>query len=96
MGVIILRAVVMKRPEQLVMLLQSLAALSSLIAVFIDLKTKPETEGSASMENQPKTSMILVTVNQGYTDAVTKEHGLRTESGAMVSSIGVEQMAHLI
>lgn len=130
----------------------SLAALSNLMAVFIDLKTKPETKGSASMENQPKTSMILVTVNQGYTDAVmdtarkagarggtiirgrwagdesfaqsygittlqeekelifivvpselrnrimdavTKEHGLRTESGAMVSSVGVEQLVHL-
>lgn len=129
-----------------------LTALSNLVAAFIDLKTKPETEGSGSMDNQPKTSMILVTVNQGYTgavmetarkagarggtiirgrwagdesfaqsygittlqeekelifivaptelrnrimDAVTKEHGLRTESGAMVSSIGVEQMVHL-
>lgn len=104
------------------------------------------------MDNQPKTSMILVTVNQGYTDAVmdtarkagarggtiirgrwagdesfaqsygittlqeekelifivvptelrnrimdavTKEHGLRTESGAMVSAISVEQLVHL-
>lgn len=129
-----------------------ITALSSLMAAFIDLKTKPETEGSGSMDNQPKTSMILVTVNQGYTDAVmdtarkagarggtiirgrwagdesfaqsygittlqeekelifivvptelrgrimdavTKEHGLRTESGAMVSSVGVEQLVHL-
>ena len=130
-----------------------LTALSNLLAVFIDLKTKqPETEGSGSMDNQPKTSMILVTVNQGYTDAVmetarkagarggtiirgrwagdesfaqtagittlqaekelifivvptelrnrimdaiAKEHGLRTEAGAMVTSIGVEQLVHL-
>lgn len=129
-----------------------LAALSNLVAAFIDLKTKSKTEGSANMENQPKTSMILVTVNQGYTDAVmdtarkagarggtiirgrwagdqsfaqsygittlqeekelifivvptelrnrimdavTHEHGLRTESGAMVSAVGVEQLVHL-
>ena len=129
-----------------------LTALSNLVAAYVGLKTKLETEGSGDMENQPKTSMILVTVNQGYTDvvmetarkagarggtlirgrwagdesfaqsygittlqeekelifivvptelrnrimdAVTKEHGLRTESGAMVSSIGVEQLVHL-
>lgn len=139
-------------PSRGIAFAMSLAALSSLIAAFIDLKTKPETKGSASMENQPKTSMILVTVNQGYTDAVmdtarkagarggtiirgrwagdesfarsygittlqeekelifivvptqlrnqimdavTREHGLRTESGAMVSSVGVEQLVHL-
>ena len=102
--------------------------------------------------NQPKSSMILVTVNQGCTDAVmdtarkagarggtiirgrwagdesfaqscgittlreekelifivvptelrnkimdavNREHGLRTESGAMVSAVGVEQLVHL-
>ena len=28
-------------------------------------------------------------------DAVAKTHGLRTEAGAMVTSIGVEQMVHL-
>ena len=104
------------------------------------------------MENQPKSSMILVTVNQGYTDvvmdtarkagarggtiirgrwagdesfaqasgittlqaekelifivvptdlrsgimdAISREHGLRTEAGAMVTSVGVEQLVHL-
>ena len=129
-----------------------LSAVSGLIAAFIDLKTKPESEGSEPMENQPKNSMILVTVNQGYTetvmetarkagarggtiirgrwagdesfaqssgittlqeekelifivvpteirnrimDAVSKEHGLRTEAGAMVTSIGVEQLVRL-
>ncbi len=129
-----------------------LSALSGLIAAFIDLKTKPESEGSEPMENQVKNSMILVTVNQGYTetvmatarkagarggtiirgrwagdesfaqstgittlqeekelifivapteirnrimDAVSKEHGLRTEAGAMVTSIGVEQLVRL-
>ena len=127
-------------------------ALSNLMAAFINLKTKTESEGSGSMENQPKSSMILVTVNQGYTDvvmdtarkagarggtiirgrwagdesfaqssgittlqeekelifivapteirnrimdAVAKTHGLRTEAGAMVTSIGVEQLVHL-
>ncbi len=101
------------------------------------------------MENQQKSSMILVTVNQGYTDvvmetarkagarggtiirgrwagdesfaqtsgittlreekelifivvpteqrngimdAIAKHHGLRTEAGAMVTAIGVEQL----
>ena len=129
-----------------------LTAVSGLIAAFIDLKTKSENEGSASMDNQPKTSMILVTVNQGCTDAVmdtarkagarggtiirgrwagdesfaqasgittlqaekelifivvptelrgkimdavSREHGLRTESGAMVSAVAVEQLVHL-
>ena len=129
-----------------------LAALSGLLAAYIDLKTKPESEGSEPMENQQKSSMILVTVNQGYTesvmetarkagarggtiirgrwagdesfaqasgittlqaekelifivvptdirnrimDAVSKEHGLRTEAGAMVTSIGVEQLVHI-
>lgn len=129
-----------------------LTAISGLVAAFIDMKTKVESEGSESMENQPKNSMILVTVNQGYTetvmetarkagarggtiirgrwagdesfaqssgittlrdekelifivapteirsrimDAVSKAHGLRTEAGAMVTSIGVEQLVHL-
>ncbi len=129
-----------------------LAAVSSLMAAYIGLKTKLDSEGSGSMDNQQKTSMILVTVNQGYTDvvmetarkagarggtiirgrwagdesfaesygittlqeekelifivvptdlrngimdAVTKNHGLRTEAGAMVSSVGVEQLVHL-
>lgn len=129
-----------------------LSAASNLIAAYIGLRTKLEPEGSGNMDNQPKTSMILVTVNQGYTDAVmdtarkagarggtiirgrwagdesfaqsygittlqeekelifivvptelrnrimdavTKEHGLRTESGAMVSAISVEQLVHL-
>ena len=130
-----------------------LSAVSSLLAAYIALKTKPESEGSAVMENnQPKSSMILVTVNQGYTeavmdtarkagarggtiirgrwagdesfaqssgittlqeekelifivapteirnrimDAVAKTHGLRTEAGAMVTSIGGEQLVHL-
>lgn len=104
------------------------------------------------MDNQQKSSMILVTVNQGFTDAVmdtarkagarggtiikgrwagdesfaetngittlqaekemifivvpteirnkvmdavTARHGLRTEAGAMVTAIGVEQLVHL-
>ena len=125
---------------------------SGLLAAFIDLRTKPENEGSGTMDNQQKTSMILVTVNQGCTgavmdtarkagarggtiirgrwagdesfaqsygittlreekelifivvptelrnkimDAVNREHGLRTESGAMVSAVGVEQLVHL-
>lgn len=129
-----------------------MTAVSSLLAAFIDLKTKPESEGSKNMDSQQKTSMILVTVNQGCTDAVmdtarkagarggtiirgrwagdesfaqasgittlqeekelifivvptelrgkimdavSREHGLRTESGAMVSAVAVEQLVHL-
>ena len=129
-----------------------LSALSNLMAAYIDLKTKPEREGTGSMDNQQKNSMILVTVNQGFTDTVmetarkagvrggtiirgrwagdesfaqssgittlqaekelifivvpteirnrvmdsiSKTHGLRTEAGAMVTSIAVEQMVHL-
>ncbi|MDE7262500.1 MAG: hypothetical protein K2N78_10665, partial [Oscillospiraceae bacterium] len=128
-----------------------LEALSSLIAAFIDMKTKVEGGTEEPMENQ-KNSMILVTVNQGFTDivmdtarkagarggtiirgrwagdesfaqtsgittlqaekelifivvptelrnkimdAIAKGHGLRTEAGAMVTSIGVEQLVHL-
>ena len=104
------------------------------------------------MDNQQRSSMILVTVNQGFTDAVmdkarkagarggtiikgrwagdesfaetngittlqaekemifivvpteirnkvmdtvTRQHGLRTEAGAMVTAIAVEQLVHL-
>lgn len=129
-----------------------LSALSSLMAAYIDLRTKAEGGEESSMENQQKSSMILVTVNQGTTgavmetarkagarggtiirgrwagdesfaqtagittlqaekelifivvptelrsgvmDAISKNHGLRTEAGAMVTSIGVEQMVHL-
>ena len=129
-----------------------LSAVSSLLAAYIGLKTKPEREGTGSMDNQQKNSMILVTVNQGFTDTVmetarkagvrggtiirgrwagdesfaqssgittlqaekelifivvpteirnrvmdsiSKTHGLRTEAGAMVTSIAVEQMVHL-
>ena len=129
-----------------------LTAVSNLMAAYIGLKTKLDSEGSGTMDNQQKTSMILVTVNQGYTDAVmdtarkagarggtiirgrwagdesfaesygittlqeekelifivvpaelrnsimdavTKSHGLRTEAGAMVSSVAVEQLVHL-
>ena len=128
-----------------------LEALSSLIAAFIDMKTKVEGGTEEPMESQ-KNSLILVTVNQGFTDvvmdtarkagarggtiirgrwagdesfaetsgittlqaekelifivvptemrnkimdAIAKGHGLRTEAGAMVTSIGVEQLVHL-
>ena len=127
-----------------------LAAFSNLVAAFIGMKTRVEEGGP--MENQQKSSMILVTVNQGFTDvvmdtarkagarggtiikgrwagdesfaqtagittlqaekelifivvpteqrngimdAIAKGHGLRTEAGAMVMAIGVEQLVHL-
>ena len=129
-----------------------LEALSRLLAAFIDMKTTSGGGTEKPMENQPKSSMILVTVNQGFTDivmdtarkagarggtiirgrwagdesfaqtsgittlqaekelifivvptelrnkimdAIAKEHGLRTEAGAMVTSIGVEELVRL-
>ncbi len=129
-----------------------LAAISNLLAAFIDLRTKVDDGEVASMDNQQKSSMLLVTVNQGFTDvvmdtarkagarggtiirgrwagdesfaqtagittlqaekelifivlptelrngvmdAISKTHGLRTEAGAMVTAIGVEQLVHL-
>lgn len=126
-----------------------LDALSNMIAVYIDMKTRVDGGGEEAMDNQQKNSMILVTVNQGYTDevmdtarkagarggtiirgrwagdetfvqavgittlqaekelifivvpselrngvmdAVTRQHGLRTGAGAMVTAIGVEQL----
>ena len=129
-----------------------LAALSNLLAAYIGLRTKEEGGEERPMENQQKSSMILVTVNQGFTDvvmdtarkagarggtiikgrwagdesfaqtagittlqaekelifivapmeqrnrimdAIAKEHGLRTEAGAMVMAVGVEQLVHL-
>ena len=47
-----------------------MTAVNGLIAAFIDLKTKPESEERGTMDNQQKTSMILVTVNPGCTGAV--------------------------
>lgn len=129
-----------------------LAAFSSLIAAFIGMKTRVEGGTEEPMENQQKSSMILVTVNQGFTDvvmdtarkagarggtiikgrwagdesfaqtagittlqaekelifivapteqrngimdAIAKNHGLRTQAGAMVMAVGVEQLVHL-
>lgn len=45
-----------------------LTALSSLVAAFVGLVTKTEKE--SDMEQQQKHSLILVTVNQGFTDTV--------------------------
>lgn len=129
-----------------------LTAVSSLLAAYVELKTKADGEGSERMNDQQKCSMILVTVNQGFTDvvmdtarkagvrggtiirgrwagdegfaqgygittlqaekelifmvvpteirnrvmdAITGQHGLRTDAGAMVTAIGVEQLVHL-
>lgn len=129
-----------------------LTALSNLLAAFICIKTKAELTEEGPMENQQRSSVILVTVNQGYTDivmetarnagarggtvirgrwagdesfakmsgittlqaekelifivvptesrngimdAIAKKHGLRSEAGAMVTAIGVEQLVRL-
>lgn len=45
-----------------------LAALSSLLAAFIGMKTRVERTGEEPMEDQQKSSMILVSANQGRTD----------------------------
>lgn len=63
-----------------------------MVAAFINLKTKVESEGGKSMENQPKNSMILVAADQGYTGAVMET---ARKAGAMVTSIGVEQLVRL-
>ena len=53
-----------------------LTAVNNLIASYISLRTAmqakqdKDTGGSDSMETQQKNSLILVTVNQGYTDVV--------------------------
>lgn len=129
-----------------------LSAVNSLIATFISLKTRKDSGGGGEMDKHQKSSMILVTVNQGFTDtvmdtarkagarggtiirgrwvgdesfaqsrgitslqaekelifivvateirskvmeAINREHGLESEAGAMVSAIGIEQLAHL-
>lgn len=130
-----------------------LTAVNNLVAAFVGLMTRSERDREDdSMEKQQKNSLILVTVNQGFTetvmdtarkagarggtiirarwtgdesfaqsrgittlqaekemifivvpteirnkvmDAVTRQHGLRTEAGAMVTAIAVEQLVHL-
>ena len=39
--------------------------------------------------------MVPTELRNKIMDAVNREHGLRTESGAMVSAVGVEQLVHL-
>lgn len=130
-----------------------LTAVNNLVAAFVGLMTRSERDREDdNMEKQQKNSLILVTVNQGFTetvmdtarkagarggtiirarwtgdesfaqsrgittlqaekemifivvpteirnkvmDAVTRQHGLRTEAGAMVTAIAVEQLVHL-
>ena len=49
-----------------------LAAVNNLLATFITLTTKTERDsgGDSGMEQHSKSSLILVTVNQGFTDVV--------------------------
>ena len=47
-----------------------LSAVNSLIATFISLKTRKDSGGGGEMDKHQKSSMILVTVNQGFTDTV--------------------------
>ena len=130
-----------------------LTAVNNLVAAFVGLMTRSERDREDdSMEKQQKNSLILVTVNQGFTEtvmdtarkagarggtiirarwtgdesfaqsrgittlqaekelifivvateirskvmeAINREHGLESEAGAMVSAIGIEQLAHL-
>ena len=129
-----------------------LTAVNSLLAAVLEMATKKENGGNREMEQEQKSSLILILVNQGFTgpvmetakkagarggtiirgrwagdesfaqasgittlqeekelifivvptelrgkimDAVSREHGLRTESGAMVSAVAVEQLVHL-
>lgn len=128
-----------------------LTAVNNVLATFINLKTKPEPESGGNHMEEKKNSLIMLTVNQGYTDAVMEtarkagarggtiirgrwvgdrdfeqaygikrneekevlfivvpneirsqvmdaindKHGLRSESGALVCSLGIDQLVHL-
>ena len=84
-----------------------LTAVNNLLAAFINLTTKTDRDsgGDTDMENSVKSSLILVTVNQGFTDVVmdtARKAGARGGTiirarwaGDMVSAVGIEQLVHL-
>ena len=47
-----------------------LAAVNSLVATVITMRTKVDWEGGSEMDKEKRNSLILVMLNQGYTDAV--------------------------
>lgn len=47
-----------------------LAAVNSLVATVITMRTKVDWEGGSEMDKEKKNSLVLVMLNQGYTDAV--------------------------
>jgi len=128
-----------------------LTAVNSLLAAVLDMATKKENGGNEEMEQEQKSSLILILVNQGFTgpvmetakkagarggtiirgrwvgeeqtaqlrglasqsekemlfivapkeirnqvmDAVNSAHGVQTEAGALVCSLGIDRLVHL-
>ena len=75
-----------------------LAAVNSLVATVINMRTRTEREsGGEEMDKEKKSSLVLVMLNQGYTDAVmetAKKAGARGGTivrGRWVSDEGMEQ-----
>ena len=56
-----------------------------------------QTAGITTLQAEKELIFIVVPteLRNGIMDAIAKNHGLRTEAGAMVTSIGVEQLVHL-
>ena len=128
-----------------------LTAVNSLLAAVLEMATKKENGGNREMEQEQKSSLILILVNQGFTgpvmetakkagarggtiirgrwvgeeqtaqlrglasqsekemlfivapkeirnqvmDAVNSTHGVQTEAGALVCSLGIDRLVHL-
>ena len=74
-----------------------LAAVNSLVAAVITMRTKVDYEEGTGMDKEKKSSLVLVMLNQGYTDAVmetAKKAGARGGTivrGRWVSDEGMEQ-----
>lgn len=56
-----------------------------------------ETNGITTLQAEKEMIFIVVPteIRNKVMDAVTRQHGLRTEAGAMVTAIAVEQLVHL-
>ena len=56
-----------------------------------------QTAGITTLHAEKELIFIVVPseLRNKIMDAIAKNHGLRTEAGAMVTSIGVEQLVHI-
>lgn len=74
-----------------------LAAVNSLVATVITMRTKVDWEDGGEMDKEKKSSLVLVMLNQGYTDAVmetAKKAGARGGTiirGRWVADDGMDQ-----